>query len=216
MGPFSRSGSTREAKMGSEAQSDSCSMVKGCFCDACSSASGRLRDPWRVFILVMRMGSCFQRPRCEVSGAHVGHAWAYRDVLKDAQVVLSVVRRARRLGPFSSGCRRAVAFVTRMGDFYANFLSRVREPIGDCVGVDNLAISLEEPWSAQCAKAQDDCFVYISFYSHFATITRLRAVPLNLKGMSSPFTMAAHKGFPVVPLFCTNFCLGRPEKGFST
>ncbi|PKI51217.1 hypothetical protein CRG98_028391 [Punica granatum] len=41
--------------------------------------------------------------------------WAYRDVLKDAQVSLLVVRCVRWLGPFSSGCRRAAAFVTRMG-----------------------------------------------------------------------------------------------------
>ncbi|PKI32871.1 hypothetical protein CRG98_046738 [Punica granatum] len=37
------------------------------------------------------------RPRCEASGAHVGLAWAYRDVLKGAQAALSVVRRAREL-----------------------------------------------------------------------------------------------------------------------
>ncbi|PKI35868.1 hypothetical protein CRG98_043741 [Punica granatum] len=32
-------------------------------------------------------------------------------------------------------------------------LSSVGEPIGDRVGIDNLVISLEGPWSAQCAKA---------------------------------------------------------------
>ncbi|PKI65803.1 hypothetical protein CRG98_013808 [Punica granatum] len=37
------------------------------------------------------------RPRCEASGAPVGLAWAYRDVLKGAQAALSVVRRAREL-----------------------------------------------------------------------------------------------------------------------
>ncbi|PKI35000.1 hypothetical protein CRG98_044609, partial [Punica granatum] len=71
--------------------------VKGSVCDACSSVSGRLRDPWRVFALVMRMGSRLQRPRCEASGAPVGLAWAYRNVLKGAQAALSVVRRACEL-----------------------------------------------------------------------------------------------------------------------
>ncbi|OWM75184.1 hypothetical protein CDL15_Pgr017427 [Punica granatum] len=40
------------------------------------------------------------RPRCEASGVHVGQAWAYRDVLNDAQVALSVVRRACELRTF--------------------------------------------------------------------------------------------------------------------
>ncbi|PKI55750.1 hypothetical protein CRG98_023841 [Punica granatum] len=35
--------------------------------------------------------------RCEVSGAPVDHAWAYRDVLNNAPTALSVVRRARWL-----------------------------------------------------------------------------------------------------------------------
>ncbi|PKI71111.1 hypothetical protein CRG98_008479 [Punica granatum] len=67
--------------------------------------------------------------------------------------------------------------------------------------------------SAQCARALGDCFVYLSFYSPFATVTDLGAVPLNLKGMSYHFVTAAHKGFPIVPLFCPTFCLGRPQKG---
>ncbi|PKI61581.1 hypothetical protein CRG98_018027 [Punica granatum] len=70
-------------------------------------------------------------------------------------------------------------------------LSCVGEPIGNRVGVDNLAISLGDPWSAQCAKAQGDCFVYLSFYSPFATVTCLGVVPLNLKGMNSPFATTA-------------------------
>ncbi|PKI76300.1 hypothetical protein CRG98_003306 [Punica granatum] len=108
------------------------------------------------------------------------------------------------LGPFSS--RRI-----RLGG-----LSSVGESIGDRVGVDNLAISLGDPWSAQCAKAHGDCFVYLSFYSLFATVTRLGTVPLNLKGMNSPFATTARLGISIVPLFCHNFCLGRPEMGFST
>ncbi|PKI66753.1 hypothetical protein CRG98_012759 [Punica granatum] len=126
------------------------------------------------------------------------------------------------LRPFSSGHRRAAAFVTRIGISVQIWLlrsarmacllvhcawgrnrlgrlSRIRESIRDCVG---------------CAEAQGDCFAHLSFYSPFATVTRLGAVPLNLKGMNSPFATAAHKGFPVVPLLCPNFCLGRPEKGF--
>ncbi|PKI56238.1 hypothetical protein CRG98_023369 [Punica granatum] len=86
------------------------------------------------------------------------------------------------LGPFSSGR-------IRLGR-----LSSVGEPIGDRVGVDNLPISLGDPWSAQCAKAQGGCFVYLSFYSHFATVTRLGAVPLNLKGMNSPLATTARLG----------------------
>ncbi|PKI75862.1 hypothetical protein CRG98_003777 [Punica granatum] len=66
--------------------------------------------------------------------------------------------------------------------------------IGNRVGVDNLVISLGDPWSAQCAKTQGDCFVYLSFYSPFATVTRLGAVPLNLQGMNSPFTTTARLG----------------------
>ncbi|PKI40910.1 hypothetical protein CRG98_038708 [Punica granatum] len=73
-------------------------------------------------------------------------------------------------------------------------LSSIGEPIGDHVGVDNLAISLGDPWFAQCAKAQGDCFVYLSFYSSFATVTRLGAVPLNLKGTNSPFATTARLG----------------------
>ncbi|OWM71804.1 hypothetical protein CDL15_Pgr001011 [Punica granatum] len=77
-------------------------------------------------------------------------------------------------------------------------LSYVEEPIGDRVGVDilaiSLAISLGDPWFAQCAKAQGDCFVYLSFYSPFTTVTRLGAVPLNLKGMNSPFATTARLG----------------------
>ncbi|PKI51277.1 hypothetical protein CRG98_028341 [Punica granatum] len=73
-------------------------------------------------------------------------------------------------------------------------LSCVGEPIGSRVGVDNLTISLGDPWSAQCAKARGDCFVYLSFYSPFATVTRLGAVPLNLKGMNSHFATTARLG----------------------
>ncbi|PKI65917.1 hypothetical protein CRG98_013688 [Punica granatum] len=124
----------------------------------------------------MRMGSRFQRPQCEASRAPVGLTWAYRDVLKGAQAALSVVRRARELG----------TLLIR--------LSCIGEPIGNRVGVDNLAISLGDPWSAQCAKAQGDCFVYLSFYSPFATVTRLGAVPLNLKGMNSPFATTVRLG----------------------
>ncbi|PKI70462.1 hypothetical protein CRG98_009132 [Punica granatum] len=109
----------------------------------------------------------------------------------------------------------AIVLVFIVPVILTSLLSCAGEPIGDRVGVDNLAISLGDPWSSQCAKAQGDYFVYLSFYSSFATVTRLGAVPLNLKGMSSPFATAAHKGFPVVPLFCPSFCLGRPE-GFST
>ncbi|PKI74023.1 hypothetical protein CRG98_005586 [Punica granatum] len=86
------------------------------------------------------------------------------------------------LGPFSSGR-------IRLGR-----LSSLGEPIGDRVGVDNLAISLGDPWSAQYAKARGDCFVYLSFYSPFATVTHLGAVPLNLKGMNSPFATTARLG----------------------
>ncbi|PKI60708.1 hypothetical protein CRG98_018898 [Punica granatum] len=50
------------------------------------------------FALAMQVGSHLRRPRCEASGAPVGFAWAYRDVLKGAQAVLSVVRRACELG----------------------------------------------------------------------------------------------------------------------
>ncbi|PKI37020.1 hypothetical protein CRG98_042589 [Punica granatum] len=49
-------------------------MVKGCVRDACSSVSGRRYDPWRVFVLAMRMRSHFRRPQYEASKAHVGHA----------------------------------------------------------------------------------------------------------------------------------------------
>ncbi|PKI66592.1 hypothetical protein CRG98_013016 [Punica granatum] len=75
-----------------------------------------------------------------------------------------------------------------------SLLSCVGEPIGNRVGVDNLAISLGDTWTAQCAKAQGDCFVHLSFYSPFATVTHLGAVPLNLKGMNSPFAMTARLG----------------------
>ncbi|PKI58158.1 hypothetical protein CRG98_021446 [Punica granatum] len=69
-----------------------------CTCDLHIIISGRLGDPLRVFALVMQMGSRFRRPKCEASGVPVGLAWAYRDVLKGAQAVLSVVRRACELG----------------------------------------------------------------------------------------------------------------------
>ncbi|PKI77638.1 hypothetical protein CRG98_001976 [Punica granatum] len=62
-----------------------------------SPHSGRPSDPWRVFVLAMRMGSRFQRPQCEASGAPVGHVWAYQDVLNDAPAALSVVQCDRWL-----------------------------------------------------------------------------------------------------------------------
>ncbi|PKI49666.1 hypothetical protein CRG98_029911 [Punica granatum] len=57
--------------------------------------------------------------------------------------------------PFSSGCREATAFVTRMGISIQNWfplgrLNGIEEPIGDRVGIDNLATSLGDPLFTQC------------------------------------------------------------------
>ncbi|OWM82803.1 hypothetical protein CDL15_Pgr022799 [Punica granatum] len=66
---------------------------------ACSTCDpviiSRSSDPWRVFVLAMRMGSR-GKPLCEAPGALVGHSWAYRDVLNDGSAALLVVRRVFR------------------------------------------------------------------------------------------------------------------------
>ncbi|PKI76495.1 hypothetical protein CRG98_003113 [Punica granatum] len=66
--------------------------------------------------------SCYHYPRYEASRAPLGHAQAYRNVLNDALTALSVINALVGFGPFSSGCRRMTAFVTRMGDFCANLV----------------------------------------------------------------------------------------------
>ncbi|PKI66828.1 hypothetical protein CRG98_012834 [Punica granatum] len=146
----------------------------------------------------MQMGSRFRKPRYEAPRGFCRRAWAYQDVLNDAPVALLVVRRARQPRTFSSGHRKAAAFVTRIG---------ISVQIWSDLG---LVISK----STQCVEAQGDCFAHLSFYSSFATVTRLGTVPLNLKGINSPFATAAHKGFPIVLLLCPKFCLGRPKKSF--
>ncbi|PKI77727.1 hypothetical protein CRG98_001851 [Punica granatum] len=110
-----------------------------------------------------------------------------------------ISRRSQRYPSVSTGCS---THPSTYDPSHQGALSRIGEPIGDRVGVDNLAISLGDPWSAQCARVYGDCFVYLSFSSPFATVTHLGAVLLNLKGMSSHFSTAAHKGFPLGFILC--------------
>ncbi|PKI75861.1 hypothetical protein CRG98_003776 [Punica granatum] len=58
---------------------------------------GRKSESAVVLVVVVPMILTSLRPRCETSGAPVGLAWAYRDVLKGAQAALWVVRRTREL-----------------------------------------------------------------------------------------------------------------------
>ncbi|PKI39867.1 hypothetical protein CRG98_039742 [Punica granatum] len=87
----------RDRRLAVQDSSSESAYVKGCVRNACSLVSGRRGDLWRVFALAMRMRSHFRRPQCEGSKVPVGHARAYRDILNDALVALSIIRRARRL-----------------------------------------------------------------------------------------------------------------------
>ncbi|PKI66342.1 hypothetical protein CRG98_013304 [Punica granatum] len=99
------------------------------------------------FASTVQVGPVFGGLDMRPPRAPVSHAWAYRDFPDDALAVLLFVRHARCTELL--GWRVQLPTVLEEG-FPLRRMNGIGEPIGDSVGIDNLATSLGDSLSAQC------------------------------------------------------------------